>query len=223
MIHVAIAEDHFLMRESIKSHIIKNTDFSVTIEATNGYQLLEALKKIKIIPAVAVIDVHMPIMDGVAVTNFIKQNYPTIKVLALSCFDDNNTAEGMINAGATGYLLKINIDQITQILKIIHEGRCYVDSNLKNRESLYQSLLFSETFIYESQIVFTGNEKKFLQLLVADISFEKIAALMNVAKSTLDNYQKSIKEKTGINSRNAMVVFAIQYKLAKVASLPGIF
>ena len=121
---VAIIDDHLLFSQSLKGLINTFEEFEVTHEANNGQVFIENLKKSSNLPEIALMDMNMPIMDGAETTYWLNKNFPSIKVLALSMEDDENSILKMIRNGAKGYLLKdIHPDILLEALQsVLKEG-----------------------------------------------------------------------------------------------------
>lgn len=218
MITIAVAEDHLQMRGTISAIISKLAGYTVSIEAENGYQLIEKLNAIKQMPAIAVIDVEMPVLDGLAATNYLTSHYPHIKILALSTHIHPTIVLDMIYAGARGYIVKENLSAplLLNAFITICAGNTFFDDALGNKE-VFLSATTRNTGNNTAHPEITEKEKIFLQLSATSISFEQIAQLMNVSKESVYNYQKSLKEKLGLGTRQEFMIYAIQHGIAKVA------
>src|SRR5580692_4944277 len=105
-ITIGIVDDHQLFLKSLSLLISSFPDFSIVIEALNGKDLIEKLEAKEIIPDILLIDVNMPVMDGLTTVKYLTEHYPVIKTVALSMKDDDATIIGMIKAGCCAYLLK---------------------------------------------------------------------------------------------------------------------
>src|SRR5882757_9285976 len=105
-IKVALADDQQLFRQGLAQLIKANTDFDLVIEAENGKAFLDQLKQDSILPDIALIDMHMPEMNGVELNEMLQKNYPSIRVIILSVYDQERFIGKMIQAGASGYLTK---------------------------------------------------------------------------------------------------------------------
>lgn len=220
MITIALAEDHLKMRGYISSAINKINSYCVSFEAVNGFQLISQLQASKTIPEIAVIDVHMPVMDGLALTHFLSRHYPDIKVLAVSTYTHVSIVQDMLEAGAKGYLTKEDIaDSLPEALSVICSGKVFIDERIKDKEALPRAVRSNNVTNNIAEVEITEKENLFLQLSATAISYEQIAQLMNVASNSVYNYQKSLKDKLGLGTRQEFMMFAIQHGIAKVARL----
>ena len=119
---IVIADDHPLYRDALKRMLSEASDFSVVGEAADGREALELCRRLQ--PALVLMDVRMPLMDGLAATRAIKAEFPLTIVLILTCFEDSHYLEEAINAGAGGYILKDYTQEqiINSIVGVLHEG-----------------------------------------------------------------------------------------------------
>ena len=130
-IKVVIADDNSPFRNALKKLFRKTSDVSVDIlgEAENGQQLVELVEEIQ--PDIVISDVGMPVMDGIEATRIIKRKFPNIKVIGFSLFDDEKHIDGMINAGASGYLLKnVSVEEFISGISKVYGGSTYFKTSL---------------------------------------------------------------------------------------------
>lgn len=191
-IEIAMADDHALVREAIKDMICCSGKFSVTIEADNGKELIEQIEKAARIPALCIIDIGMPEMNGYETLIVLKQRWPDLKVLVLTIFDNEYCRGKMINHGADGYLAKSCLSQ----------------------ELFYtiENIISDEVHIGNSDCNpltdITKREKEFLTYCCSDMSYQQIASAMNITYKTADTYREKLFKKLNINSRAGLAVFA---------------
>lgn len=218
MCKIALVDDYLRIRETIAVMIKQLNGYSVSIEASNGYELLEQLNSSKELPDIAILDVQMPVMDGVATTNYLVDHYPNIKILAISFHVQPTIIQDILHAGASGYMVKENLSSssLLKAFTVISEGKYFIDQSLNNKE-VFELAVNRWKVSYTEHPEITKREKIFLQLSATAISYDQIANLMNVAKESIYNYQKSLKEKIGLSSRQELMQYAIQYGIAKVA------
>ena len=219
MITIALAEDHEKIRGGILKILTLLPGYRVTIESVNGFCLLTKLNAIKHLPDIAVIDIEMPVMDGLSVTNYLSNQYPKIKVLAVSYHKHPAIVQDMFYAGAKGYMLKENIAPglLAEAFTTILSGNYFVDNCMENKTSLLAATKNRNTETGSANPELTEKEKIFLQLTATNISYDQIAVLMHVAKESVYNYQKSLKEKLGLGNQQELMLYAIQHGIAKVA------
>jgi two-component system invasion response regulator UvrY len=218
---IALAEDHLQMRGCIKLLTNQLSGYSVSIEAADGIELIQKLQATKELPFIAMIDVEMPKMDGLALTYYLSKHYPSIHILVVSSHRNPMIALDMLYAGAKGYLLKSNLcaQQVLQAFGSLASGELFIDEELGPKEVFESALNLQHSSSHSLPHEITEKEKLFLQLVCTTASYEQIAQLMHVAETSIYNYQKSLKEKTGLGSRQEYMLYAIQHGIAKVARL----
>jgi len=206
---IAIVDDHTLFRSGLANLLEEFDEIEVVFEAVNGLDLQEKLNNHKSI-AVVLMDISMPIMDGYATTRWLKTNYPTINILALSMFEDEKAIIEMLKAGAGGYLLKESkpSDLLTAIQTVEEKG-FYINDMVSGR---LLSILKKEP----AKTAFTEKELIFLQLCSTESTYKEIAVQMNVGHRTVDNYRESLFAKLNVNSRIGLVVYGIKNGLIKL-------
>jgi len=201
-IAVAVVDDHTLFRSGLASLIEEFDEINLVFEAKNGIDFQEKLKKSPTLQVV-LMDINMPIMDGNSTTKWIKANYPTINVLALSMFEDEKAIIGMLKAGAGGYLLKESKpSELLQAIHTINEKGVYLNELVSGR--LLNALK------QERQPIFSDRELTFLQYCSTELTYKEIALEMNVSPRTVDNYRESLFAKLNIKSRTGLVVYGIK-------------
>lgn len=217
MITIGIAEDHEVMRDTICFVFSKLTNCSVILTAQNGFDFIDYMQKAETRPSIVFLDVHMPILDGVSTAYYIKTHFPKIHVIALSNYSHHLVVQDMFDAGATAYLLKDNITQpvLQSVISNVLSGIPFIDPDIElgNFISIPERVSVSES----ANTDISKKERTFLQLSATPLSIEQIAQLMNVASESIYNYQKSLKRKLGLCSRQELTVYALQHDIARLA------
>lgn len=208
---VAIIDDHMLFAQSLKSLINTFEDFEVIHHASNGQAFIEELKKADKLPEIALMDMNMPIMDGAETTYWLDKNYPTIKVLALSMDDDENSILRMIRNGAKGYLLKdIHPDILIEALNGVLEDGFYHTKRVS--DTLVNSLHTDPK--KNSNVELQERELEFLKLASTEMTYKEIASVMNLSPKTIDGYREQLFKKLDAKNRVGLVIYAIKNGLA---------
>lgn len=210
-IKIAIVDDHKLVSKALENMISFNPDFEMIMTCFNGAAFLEELEKNINIPDVVLMDINMPIKNGIETTEILKKKYPEIKVIALTMEDNEGTIIKMLKAGANGYLLKdISPDILFDAINIVHEkGIFYTDL-------LSQSLLKIKTedkFISDVHEHLKDKELMFIKLACSELTYREIADKMFVSPRTIDGYRDSVLNKLNVKSRVGIVLFAIRHDL----------
>jgi DNA-binding NarL/FixJ family response regulator len=209
-IPIGIIDDHQLFLKSLSLMLASFKDYEVVVEALNGKDLQEKLKAKEQVPEIMLIDVNMPVMDGIATAAWISEHYPTIKLVALSMNDTDKAIIGMIKAGCCAYLLKdTHPNELEKALKeIIEKG--YYNADVSNIN--YRRLLQAE----KDAILMSENEKKFLEYACSDLTYKQIADKMNLSERTIDGYRQNLFQKLNVQSRVGLALEAIRRELVKL-------
>jgi DNA-binding NarL/FixJ family response regulator len=211
-IAVGIVDDHQLFLKSLSLMLAGTEDFNVVVEAVNGKDLQEKVSAIKTIPDIILIDVSMPVMDGIATAAWLTEHYPAIRLAALSMDDSDKAIIAMIKAGCCAYLLK-DIHP-AELEKAIHEiyTKGYYNGDASNIN--YRRLLKAQRD--EEELKLNDNERQFLQLSCSDLTYKQIAAKMNKSERTIDGYREDLFKKFNVQSRVGLVLEAIRRDLVKL-------
>ncbi len=213
MIKLAIVDDHELIRKGIVQALDKN-GVRVLIEAENGQDFITkiALTKVEIV----LMDVNMPVMDGITTTAWIRQNHPEIQVIALSVFDDDINVIRMLKAGARAYVLKNSkIKEIILAINDVHAKGFHFSDRVSNKLLDRISATANDSDI---DLALSLNEREidFLKLCCTEMTYKEIAAEMHMSPRTAEGYGKSLCDKLGVKSRVGLVLFAIKNNIAQI-------
>jgi len=210
MITIIMAEDHQMLIDGVKSFFEYDDDFNIIGTVNDGEALVKlvALKQ----PKVVITDIRMPIKDGIQATKEIKKKFPHIYVLAMTMFDQPNAIKQMLDAGATGYLLKNSgIKMLSKAIKTVAKGETFFDPNV--------AFNFMNSYIVENvtvgsseKVVLSNREKEILHLIANGKTSKEIAAELFIAKSTVDTHRKNMILKLDLSSGNELVRYAIDKK-----------
>lgn len=203
-IQIAIVDDHNTLRLGLAT-LLRNNGYDVIIEACNGQDFIQKLKVAETIPQICITDIEMPVMNGYEMTEYLKRQYPKIKVLVFSFYEHEFSIINILKKGAVGYIFKsADPDEIITAIESIKKIGYYHSEGLIEKSPI---MLYNYNNI---NLEFSDVEKEFLTLSCSDLGYDEIAKLMNVSKRTIDNYRDSCYEKLKINSRPALVLFTLQ-------------
>jgi DNA-binding NarL/FixJ family response regulator len=207
MIQVVIADDHQIVLDGLKSLLRYEKDIKVIGEALNGIRLLELLKNQQ--ADIAVIDIDMPLMNGIETTKEIKVLYPAIKVLILSMYNDNNYISRLIESGASGYILKNKGKEelVSAIRKIAEGGQYLGDAVLK---TLMDEMQKPKKKIEDNQVPLTKREKEVLIHIANGNTTPIIASKLCIANSTVETHRRNLIDKLGVANSKALIKFAFE-------------
>ncbi|APC39907.1 response regulator transcription factor [Clostridium estertheticum] len=213
MIDLVIVDDQEIVREGLKRILSLNEEINCIGEAYNGKQLIELLKKLS--PQVILMDIRMPIMDGIEATKFVKENHPNIKVIILTTFDEDDYIFQGLKYGADGYILKDSgSKEIINSIKAALEGSIFL--NPKITEKVVKAL--NSRPIENSAQKKNDEKEKLLQILTPrefDVakhiidgkSNKSISEALFVTEGTVKNYVSKILEKLQVNNRTELVIY----------------
>lgn len=208
-IPIGIVDDHQLFLKSLSLMLESFKEYEVVVTAVNGKDLQEKLSKNNL-PEIILVDVNMPVMDGIDTATWLNQNYPLIKLVALSMNDSDKTIIGMIKAGCCSYLLKdTHPDELERALHDIHTKGFY-NSDASNIN--YRRLLD----VGKDSIVISEKEKIFLKHACSDMTYKQIAAKMNLSERTIDGYRENLFHKFQVQSRVGLALEAIRKDFVKL-------
>jgi DNA-binding NarL/FixJ family response regulator len=202
---VVIVEDHTLLLQAIAEIVMKFENFTVSFLCKNGADLVNKLKVSDLTPDLVLMDVNMPIMNGIETTKWLTGNYPDIKVLALTVVEDEHTIVKMLRAGARGYLLK-DVDKNTletALIKVMETG--YFHSNTV-ANILYNSLSGKTN----PEQILKKTEIEFLKLVCTEMTYKEIADKMFLSPKTIDGYRDALFIKLNVKNRIGLVLYAIK-------------
>ena len=208
VIKVAIADDHHLFRTGVRTSLSSRKDIHIVAEAENGMQLLNLLKHIK--PDVVLLDIQMPIMDGLTTLPEVKKLYPNVKVIMLSMHNDHSMITKMMEIGANSYLTKeSDADVIYQAIRTCYEDEFFFN-DLTNKAMLTGLRTKREPVQEANEVVLTDKERRILKLMCEEKSTREIADLVEISPRTVEAIRDKLKTKTGAKSMAGLVMYAVK-------------
>lgn len=225
MIYIAIADDHNLIRKGIVEIISSFRQFKVIIEVGNGAELLSAINASPVRPDICILDISMPMMNGYETLKVIKSNWPDMKVLVLTMFNNEFSILKMILGGAKGYMLK---DCAPEELELALNN--LYQYNLHHSELVPKDLFIEEKRKHlEPHQKITDKDLNFLKYCCTEMHYKEIAQHMEVSVRTVHAYRDNLFDKLGLKTRIGLVMYAIsigvvpieQHKLPKKGSSHG--
>lgn len=216
MANIVIVDDHVLLRNGLAG-LLKNQGHTILFEADNGQDFIEKLNASDKKPALVLLDINMPEMDGYETSRWIKTNQPKIKVLALSMYDNEAAIIRMLKNGAKGYLLKDSEpSELTNAIEnILNKGFHYselVSGKLINAIHKIDDGSEADT----TMVKLNEREIEFLKHACSEMSYKEIAEIMCVSPRTVDGYRDHLFDKLQIKTRVGLVLFAIKHKVIDV-------
>ncbi len=209
IITIALADDHTLFRSGLAALLSEFPEIQIVFQAGNGHELQQQINK-QCLPDVILMDINMPIMDGRSTTAWLKTNHPTIKVIALSMFNDEKEVINMLRSGATAYLLKESDPrQLVEAITAVHQQGVYFNEMVSGR-------LLHAVLHQPPKENFSARELEFFSHCCTELSYKEIASKMNVSVRTVDNYRDALFLKLNIHSRTGLVLYCIKNHLVKI-------
>ena len=209
IIRVAIADDHMLFRAGVKTALSMKKDIRMVAEADNGMQLLNLLKHIT--PDVVLLDIQIPIMDGIATLPEIKKLYPEIKVVMLTMHNDHSMISKLMELGANAYLTKNSDSEVIyEAVKTVHEQE-YFFNQLTNK-ALIDGLRLKRQAeaITPTEAKLSDKEVTILRLICEEKSTKEIADMVDLSPRTVEAIRDKLKTKTGAKSMAGLVMYAVK-------------
>ncbi len=208
-IDIIIVDDHLLFSQALNGLISGFEAFNVLAVLANGNELVTYFSNENKQPDIVLMDIQMPIMNGVEATKWLKENRPEIKVLALSMECEEETILKMLRAGARGYLLKdIHPSVLEHALNEVHKSGFFYTENVAN--TLLNSVNQKEKF---KEISLKSRELEFLKLACSEMTYKQISEIMFLSPKTVENYREALFEKLEVKSRIGLVLYAIKEKI----------
>ncbi|MBL7754110.1 MAG: response regulator transcription factor [Chitinophagaceae bacterium] len=207
-IRIAILDDHQIVIDGLKLLLENQKQFSIVGEFTRGQTMFDHLEKIN--PDILITDILMPEMDGLEVALRMRDQFPAIRVLALSMNGEGNLADNMIEqAQVAGYILKTsNKTELTQAIESIFRGETYFA-----KEILEELRQFKRMKEENEAMNLTLREVEIIQCIAADLTNKQIADKLFISERTVETHRKNIFRKTNIHSAVGLVDFARKRKL----------
>jgi len=216
VIKVAIADDHTLFRTGVKTSLSLRKDIQMVAEAENGMQLMNLLRHIQ--PDVILLDIQMPIMDGLTALPEIKKLYPGVKVVMLSFLNDHSVISKMMELGANSYITKESgADMIYEAIKGVYENDFYFN-DLTNK-ALLSGLRTKRTneSSMPQDVQLSEKEITILKLMCEEKSTKEIADMVDLSPRTVEAIRDKLKTKTGTKSMAGLVLYAVKAGLVEQA------
>jgi DNA-binding NarL/FixJ family response regulator len=209
MIKVLVVDDQSLVRQGLRALLELESDLDVVGEAENGQVAINLIPSL--CPDVILMDIRMPVVDGVAATKEISQNFPDIKVLVLTTFDDDEYVSAAMKYGAMGYLLKDTpSEELAAAIRAVHKGYTQLGPGIV-KKLLTQSYLTKTNNSVNTPPGFdelTPREKEVLRLIARGASNREIAQELFISEGTVKNHVTNILTRLNLRDRTQAAIFA---------------
>lgn len=208
-IKIAIADDYKIFREGLKVGLSADENFEVIFEADNGEDLLKALETAT--PDVIIMDLKMPIMDGMEATIAVRKKYPAIKVLVVTMYDDDKFIIHLMENGANGYLLKnTEPEEIRKSIYSVHENGYYFNDVVN--KALLKKLVLKNNLkpSFNQNVELTERELEVLKLICEEKTAAEIAKDIFLSPRSVEGIRQRLIEKIGVRNTAGLVMFAVK-------------
>ncbi|MDN3725043.1 response regulator transcription factor [Aequorivita sp. SDUM287046] len=203
---VVVVDDHYLLSQAIGGLVNEFENFKVLYLCKNGQELLDKFNDPRKIPDLVLMDIKMPILNGIETTERLHKQFPQVNVLALSIEEDEYTILKMLRAGAKGYLMKDTKKGILEkaLLEVMQKGHYFSNS-------ISKLIIDSAEKKIDTEI--KDKELEFIKLACTEMSYKEIADAMCCSYKTIEGYRDSLYRKLGLKNRIGLILFAIQHNI----------
>jgi DNA-binding NarL/FixJ family response regulator len=219
-IRVILAEDHTVVRQGLRALLAAEGDIEIVGEAENGRQAIQLVKKF--LPDVAVIDIAMPVLNGLEATRQITRTVPSTKVLILSSYSDDEYVHQLTQAGAAGYLVKQTAaNELLKAIREAHRGNAYFSPSVAKRlrDHCREAFVSGQPVRRRSDYL-TTREAEVLQLIAEGRANKQIAAELCISIKTVEKHRQQVMNKLGIHDVAGLTRHAISKGIIEGA--PGL-
>lgn len=207
-IRIALAEDHALFREGLASLLKEEEVFTLAIEACNGEELLEGLKKEEV--DVVLLDLNMPVLNGKQTLNILKAKHPKIRPIVLTMFDAENYISDAIKSGARGFLPKnCHIEKLMDAIVAVHEQGYYFDDEVSKSQIFKLIHEVGIEPIYQNESL-SKRERSVLELICHENTNNQIAEELHISVRTVEVHRQNLLRKTNSKNVAGLVIYAIK-------------
>jgi DNA-binding NarL/FixJ family response regulator len=214
-IRLVIADDQVLFRKGLAALIEKEDDLELLVEADNGQDMLDKLRALPSPPDVAIVDMQMPVMNGVELNDILHQEFPDIKVIVLTVFEQERFISKMIDAGASGYIIKnTEVEELLTAVRKVHDAGFYFNqATLAAMKNAWQYRNQNIRNLSRIPIDLTDREREVLRLICKEYTNNEMADTLNISVRTVEGHRNNLLAKTGCKNTAGLVVFAIRYEV----------
>lgn len=221
MIRLAIADDEALFRSGVRMLLDDADNISIAFEAAHGQELLDKLEEADKKPDVVLLDLNMPVLNGIEAAKIIREAYPKVKIIVLSSHYSKAFITNMLEIGAAAYLAKnASPEEMERTIREVYDKGFYYDQQVMEviRENMMNKTRPAKTSTpFEASL--TQREQEILQLICEEKTTPEIAAQLFISRRTVEGHRNNLLSKLGCRNTAGLVVIAIQEKLVDVKKL----
>ncbi|MSV34254.1 MAG: response regulator transcription factor [Bryobacterales bacterium] len=214
---VLLVDDHKIMRDGIKAILSRDGNFNVVGEAANGPDALQFVKQNK--PALVLMDIGLPGLNGVETTAEILRHHPECKVVILSMYDDENSVVGAVRSGARGFVLKnVSDNDLLEALRVVANGGAYLSPQVSDR--LLTRIQKGDLECKQDSALdsLSPREVQVLRLVADGKTSKEIATLLVLSEQTVRSYRKTMMKKLGVNNVAGLTQLALSTGLTQLGA-----
>jgi len=209
-IEIAIIDDHNIFREGITLVLNQIPDFHIIFDSANGYDFLQFLDHK--VPDIVLMDVNMPIINGVDLTLLALEKNPELKIIALTMFSDLVHYNKMINAGVKGFVIKkASKDELKNAIENVYDGRHYFSHEILHKlavQSVYDSRYLNKDL--------TSREKEILKLICQGKTGAEISEILFISNKTVESHRSNIFKKAKVRNVAELIIWAIKHNYYEI-------
>jgi len=207
-IRVVLADDHALVRQALRT-FLEREGFEVVAEASDGQEVMRVVPKLQ--PDIAIVDISMPLLNGLAATHELKRSSPRTKVVVVTQHDEDQYVVESIRAGVRGYVLKTQVaTDLVEALRQVDRGGVYLSPGISR--AIVQAYLSKSDFPPDP---LTSRERQVLQHIGEGKSTKELAALMGISTKTAESHRARLMQKLDIHETASLVRYAIRRGLVQ--------
>lgn len=208
-IKIAIADDYTIYRDGLKIGLTQDENLEVMLEAGDGEDLIKGIETN--MPDVIIMDLKMPVMDGMEATKLIKKKYPEMKILVVTMYDDEKFVIHLMEIGANGYLLKnAEAEEIRKAIYSVHETGYYFNNIVSN--ALLKKLVIKGNIkpSFKEGVELTEREQDVLKLICAEKTANEMGQQLFLSPRSVEGIRQRLIDKVGVRNTAGLVMFAVK-------------